>query len=366
MAADHCSAGSSSCCYCHHFVSECLLASIGWDQTARLWNLDTELPVGPPLKHKDYLSSAAFSAHGKLLATACDNNNAYVWYIHALLKGAGLEDLLPTPDVHAPKDQQNVCTSPHGSSSIDHISQLSQDVADQSFLDADATRDLNELGDADELPPGFFDSTQDHVHVHLCALSTLPHMVPVLNRSLPINNEATELQQPPVPSETRSHTLLGRLSSLLCSRLDTDEATSPQQIPTPSGSRRDAIIGRRSHVPDTLLFGHLFVLPRSQPTTDETTEIQQHSRPSRSPDAVVGRLFSPFRSPPDTNEVVEFQQCSKQTARCSRHVVEVAAIRDKQVSSEKARRIKNPKPRVRVVLFLCCASPGTDDARPSS
>jgi WD40 repeat protein len=72
-----------------------LLASASWDKTARLWNLDTNLPVGPPLHHEDYLDSAALSPDGKVLATGCENNNAYTWDVHAILKEAGLEDLLP-------------------------------------------------------------------------------------------------------------------------------------------------------------------------------------------------------------------------------------------------------------------------------
>jgi WD40 repeat protein len=72
-----------------------LLASASWDKTARLWNLDTNLPVGPPLHHEDYLDSAALSPDGKVLATGCENHNAYTWDVHAILKEAGLEDLLP-------------------------------------------------------------------------------------------------------------------------------------------------------------------------------------------------------------------------------------------------------------------------------
>ncbi|KAG2739276.1 WD40 repeat-like protein [Suillus brevipes Sb2] len=77
-----------------------LLASASWDKTACLWNLDTNLPVGPPLRHENDLRSATLSPDGKVLATACDNNNAYTWDVHAILKEAGLEDLLPpTPNV---------------------------------------------------------------------------------------------------------------------------------------------------------------------------------------------------------------------------------------------------------------------------
>jgi WD40 repeat protein len=70
-----------------------LLASASYDKTARLWNLDTNLPVGPPLQHGEDLSSVALSPNGKVLVTAC-KNNVYIWDVHAILKEAGLEDLL--------------------------------------------------------------------------------------------------------------------------------------------------------------------------------------------------------------------------------------------------------------------------------
>jgi tricorn protease-like protein len=71
------------------------LASASWDKTARLWDLGTNLQVGPPIKHKNYLNSVSFSRDGKVLATACQDENVYTWDIHAILKEAGLEDLLP-------------------------------------------------------------------------------------------------------------------------------------------------------------------------------------------------------------------------------------------------------------------------------
>jgi WD40 repeat protein len=76
------------------FPNDRFLASTSFDQTVRLWNLDTNLQVGPPLQHENYVKCAAFSADGKLLSTACNDNNAYVWDIYAFLKAAGLEDLL--------------------------------------------------------------------------------------------------------------------------------------------------------------------------------------------------------------------------------------------------------------------------------
>jgi len=76
-----------------------LLVSTSFDQTARLWNLDTNLPVGPPLQHEDEVNGAAISADGKLLVTGCQDKNAYVWDIHTILENAGLKDILSSPDV---------------------------------------------------------------------------------------------------------------------------------------------------------------------------------------------------------------------------------------------------------------------------
>jgi WD40 repeat protein len=66
------------------------LASVSLDKTARLWNLDTNLQVGPPLQHDHSLFSAVLSPDGKVLVTGCHNSNAYAWDVHAILKKAGL------------------------------------------------------------------------------------------------------------------------------------------------------------------------------------------------------------------------------------------------------------------------------------
>jgi len=90
---------TSTLCSLSLFENDRLLASTSWDTTARIWNLDTNLPIGPPLQHRDKVESAAISADGKLLVTGCRDKNAYVWDIHTILKDAGLEDLLSIPDV---------------------------------------------------------------------------------------------------------------------------------------------------------------------------------------------------------------------------------------------------------------------------
>ena len=81
------------------FQNDHLLASVSFDETARLWNLDTNLPVGPPLQHQAAIQGGAISADGKLLVTCCGDKNAYVWDIHTTLKDAGLEELLSILDV---------------------------------------------------------------------------------------------------------------------------------------------------------------------------------------------------------------------------------------------------------------------------
>jgi len=82
------------------FQNDRLLASASGDRTARLWNLDTNLQVGPSLQHERLVRSAAISADGKQLVTGCSDKNAYVWDIHTTLKDAGLEDLLSIRDVN--------------------------------------------------------------------------------------------------------------------------------------------------------------------------------------------------------------------------------------------------------------------------
>ena len=75
------------------------LASASLDKTARMWNLNTNLAVGPPLLHRANVWDAALSADGKFLVTACGDNNAHVWNTDTILEEAGLEDLLSLPNI---------------------------------------------------------------------------------------------------------------------------------------------------------------------------------------------------------------------------------------------------------------------------
>ena len=92
------------------FQNDRLLASGSGDETARLWNLDTNLPVSPPIQHEANIYRAAISPDGKQLVTGCADNNAYAWDIHTTLKDAGLEDLLSTHNVNTSISASSQCS----------------------------------------------------------------------------------------------------------------------------------------------------------------------------------------------------------------------------------------------------------------
>ncbi|KAG1743345.1 WD40-repeat-containing domain protein [Suillus paluster] len=172
------------------FRNNCLLASASEDNTARLWNLDTNLPVGPPLPHKNHARCAAFSVDGTRLVTGSDDGNAYVWDIYAILKEAGLEELLSIPDVPVGKSSKNT----------------------------DATQRPAQLKDARRLPPGFFDSVRDGIH---SSATRNTHPRSSTGHALTLSS-----------SSANPHTLFGRLLSLFRhSHSNTGEATELQQRP---------------------------------------------------------------------------------------------------------------------------------------
>jgi len=76
-----------------------ILASVSWDHTARLWNLENSQPIGTPLQHPDAVGCVSFLMDGKLLATGCEDNNTYSWDIAAIVREAGLGELLLSPNV---------------------------------------------------------------------------------------------------------------------------------------------------------------------------------------------------------------------------------------------------------------------------
>ncbi|KAG1735971.1 hypothetical protein EDB19DRAFT_1055983 [Suillus lakei] len=118
-------------------------------------------------------------------------------------------------------------------------------------------------------------------------------------------------------------------------------STSHRLHPDPSVHRRHRVFGLSWGLRPRALLARLPQLfRRSQPNADEPVELRQRPGPS-----------TPFhRTPP---------------------VVEVAALDDKKAlytarrtkrASDEAKRVKNPAWWARVVLFICCASPSTDDS----
>jgi WD40 repeat protein len=75
-----------------------ILASV-YDHTARLWNLENGQPISSPIQHADQVNCLSFSVDGKLLATGCHDKNTYSWDVAAIVKEAGLNDLLSDPKV---------------------------------------------------------------------------------------------------------------------------------------------------------------------------------------------------------------------------------------------------------------------------
>jgi WD40 repeat protein len=80
-----------------------ILASVSQGKTAQLWNFANNQPIGPLLHHSNSVRCAAFSADGKLLFTGCwlsyhrvqdEETHIYIWDIFAIVREAGLEDLL--------------------------------------------------------------------------------------------------------------------------------------------------------------------------------------------------------------------------------------------------------------------------------
>jgi WD40 repeat protein len=72
-----------------------ILASVGrGDKTARLWDLESGQPIGSPIQHANKVDCLSFSADGKVLATGCFDNNAYAWDVSAIVRKAGVEQLL--------------------------------------------------------------------------------------------------------------------------------------------------------------------------------------------------------------------------------------------------------------------------------
>ncbi|KAG2032904.1 WD40-repeat-containing domain protein [Suillus americanus] len=293
-----------------------LLASASDDKTARLWNLDTSLQVGPSLQHRSKVQCAALSSDGNVLVTGCMDNNVYLWDVQAILKEANIKDQLPPGTDAAPKDRLEQKGEPR----IEHTPRSS--VSDKSFLEADATRCHDEFGGVDGLSPRFFDgmeadgdsSQTGGTHPHSSPSAFLTRLTSLLHRFRPHNAEATGLPQPPTPSILHPRVLLGHLSSLFHhSPPQNDETNEPQQPSTPSGLDLHALFARLSSL-----------FPRSR--LDEETEPRPTTPLSSRPDALVDLLSSLFRAQHRTSEELELPQRPMHP-----HVVEVPAMRDREV-----------------------------------
>ncbi|KAG1865797.1 quinon protein alcohol dehydrogenase-like superfamily [Suillus subalutaceus] len=323
-----------------------LLASASWDRTVRLWNLDTNVSLGPPIQHDSFVECAAFSADGKLLVTGCEDSNAYVRDIQDILKEA--EDSLSDTN-----DGLVLEASSNDAPGTEHTPHPSQDIDDRSFLDVDATRGV------DELPPAFFDGMQSDIHDGAqphSSSSAFSRLSSFLHRFLPDSDDAIKPPQPPRPSGLHLRVIIVRLSSLI--------HRSPNP-PTPSESRPHALLGRLSSL-----------LPHSWLNTDPATEPPQPTTPSGSrSDIHIGRLSSLFRSPPATNEQIEPPVCPRQTisSRRSPHVVEALYVaprpeRDRsraRLAGTSATTVQSPPLSLwtHLVLFLCCASQQADQTQ---
>jgi WD40 repeat protein len=60
------------------------LASGSWDNTARIWSMETYTTVGKVLQHPGYVYSVAFSPNGRYLATGARNGQARIWDLENL------------------------------------------------------------------------------------------------------------------------------------------------------------------------------------------------------------------------------------------------------------------------------------------
>ncbi|KAG2753745.1 hypothetical protein P692DRAFT_201784823, partial [Suillus brevipes Sb2] len=254
-----------------------------------------------------------------VLVTACESiNNAYVWDVHAILREAGLEDLLLIGPNIAPKDRLKENATDE--SGIQRTPRSSLD--NKSFLEADATQCPGQFGGGDELPPAFFASMEADVnssiggaHPHSSINALLARLSSLLHRFRPDNGESTEFPQPSRHLAFHIHALLARLSALIHrSPPETDAADELQQPSTPSRVDPRVLLARLSSF-----------LHRSRLNTDDEAESHHTTPLSSRSDPLITRLSSLFRSQPHTNEEIELAQ------RPSRpRVVDVAAVRDRQ------------------------------------
>lgn len=198
---------------------------------------------------------------------------------------------------------------------------------------ADVTRGLHESGGVDELSLRFFDGMKaSDVCNHLLNNASqssptggaLPHssvldrLFSLFHRFRSNNVEATEPLQSSAPSVFHPRVFFTRLSSLVHRSPPKNDAPSKlQQHPTPSRLDRHALLAR--------LFS---LLPHPPLNTNEEIELHPTTPSGLSLDALIDRLSSFFRSQPHIHKEAELSQYLGRP-----HVVEAAAVRDKEVYS---------------------------------
>ncbi|KAG1881875.1 quinon protein alcohol dehydrogenase-like superfamily [Suillus tomentosus] len=359
-----------------------LLASASYDKTARLWNLDTNLPVGPPLQHENVLWSVALSSDAKVLVTS-EDTTVYTWDVHAILKEAGLEDLLSIGSniVTAPEErrEQEQTAPQDDESGIQHTPRSS--LSDRSFLEFDATRCPGQSDDIDELPPMFFhgmeapqSSPMDGLRPHSSANAFLARLLSLLRRFRPDNDGTTELPQPSRPLAVHLRILLARLSSLI--HRFPPESDAPNELRQPSTSSRldpHVLLARLSSLfprsrlntdaegehhptlptsshPDGRLIGRLSSFFRSQPHTNEEAEhYPTVASSSRSDARFISRLSSLFRSQPHTNEEAEHHPTVASSSRSDARLISrlSSLFRSQPHTNEQTELLQRPsRPRV--------------------
>jgi tetratricopeptide (TPR) repeat protein len=75
------------------------IATGSYDKTARLWDVATGKPIGPPLTHQGWVSAVAFSPDGKTIATGSYDKTARLW------------DVATGKPIGSPMTHQNVVTA---------------------------------------------------------------------------------------------------------------------------------------------------------------------------------------------------------------------------------------------------------------
>ncbi|KIK37019.1 hypothetical protein CY34DRAFT_479903 [Suillus luteus UH-Slu-Lm8-n1] len=146
--------------------------------------------------------------------------------------------------------------------------------------------------------------------------SVLDRLFSLFHRFRSNNVEATEPLQSLTPSAFHPRVLFARLSSLVHRSPPKNDAPSKlQQPPTTSRLDRRALIVRLSSL-----------LPQLPLNTNDDTELHPTTPSGLSLDALIDRLSSFFRSQPHIHKEAELSQYLGRP-----HVVEAAAVRDKEV-----------------------------------